>query len=171
MNLLIVVDMQNDFINGSLGTKEAQAIVPAVKARILEAMEDRWQVIFTKDTHSIDYLKTQEGKNLPIKHCLRGSDGWQLHPELQDLSIGSSVFEKGSFGSLELAEYVSSLNPDAIEVIGLCTDICVVSNVALLKAYCPEVPMSVRANCCAGVTPEAHEHALATMKSLLVEIL
>lgn len=124
MNLLIVVDMQNDFINGSLGTKEAQAIVPAVKARILEAMEDRWQVIFTKDTHSIDYLKTQEGKNLPIKHCLRGSDGWQLHPELQDLSIGSSVFEKGSFGSLELAEYVSSLNPDAIEVIGLCTDIC-----------------------------------------------
>ena len=171
MNLLIVVDMQNDFINGSLGTKEAQAIVPAVKARILEAMEDRWQVIFTKDTHSIDYLKTQEGKNLPIKHCLRGSDGWQLHPELQDLSIGSSVFEKGSFGSLELAEYVSSLNPDAIEVIGLCTDICVVSNVALLKAYCPEVPMSVRANCCAGVTPEAHEHALATMKSLQVDIL
>ena len=171
MNLLIVVDMQNDFINGSLGTKEAQAIVPAVKARILEAMEDRWQVIFTKDTHSIDYLKTQEGKNLPIKHCLRGSDGWQLHPELQDLSIGSSVFEKGSFGSLELAEYVSSLNPDAIEVIGLCTDICVVSNVALLKAYCPEVPMSVRANCCAGVTPEAHEHALAAMKSLQVEIL
>ncbi len=171
MNLLIVVDMQNDFINGSLGTKEAQAIVPAVKARILEAMEDRWQVIFTKDTHSIDYLKTQEGKNLPIKHCLRGSDGWQLHPELQDLSIGSSVFEKGSFGSLELAEYVSSLNPDAIEVIGLCTDICVVSNVALLKAYCPEVPMSVRASCCAGVTPEAHEHALATMKSLQVEIL
>lgn len=171
MNLLIVVDMQNDFINGSLGTKEAQAIVPAVKARILEAMEDRWQVIFTKDTHSIDYLKTQEGKNLPIKHCLRGSDGWQLHPELQDLSIGSSVFEKGSFGSLELAEYVSSLNPDAIEVIGLCTDICVVSNVALLKAYCPEVPMSVRAHCCAGVTPEAHEHALATMKSLQVEIL
>ena len=171
MNLLIVVDMQNDFINGSLGTKEGQAIVPAVKARILEAMEDRWQVIFTKDTHSIDYLKTQEGKNLPIKHCLRGSDGWQLHPELQDLSIGSSVFEKGSFGSLELAEYVSSLNPDAIEVIGLCTDICVVSNVALLKAYCPEVPMSVRASCCAGVTPEAHEHALATMKSLQVEIL
>ena len=171
MNLLIVVDMQNDFINGSLGTKEAQAIVPAVKARILEAMEDRWQVIFTKDTHSIDYLKTQEGKNLPIKHCLRGSDGWQLHPELQDLSIGSSVFEKGSFGSLELAEYVSSLNPDAIEVIGLCTDICVVSNVALLKAYCPEVTMSVRASCCAGVTPEAHEHALATMKSLQVEIL
>ena len=171
MNLLIVVDMQNDFINGSLGTKEAQAIVPAVKARILEAMEDRWQVIFTKDTHSIDYLKTQEGKNLPIKHCLRGSDGWQLHPELQDLSIGSSVFEKRSFGSLELAEYDSSLNPDAIEVIGLCTDICVVSNVALLKAYCPEVPMSVRANCCAGVTPEAHEHALATMKSLQVEIL
>ena len=171
MNLLIVVDMQNDFINGSLGTKEAQAIVPAVKARILEAMEDRWQVIFTKDTHSIDYLKTQEGKHLPIQHCLRGSDGWQLHPELQDLSIGSSVFEKGSFGSLELAEYVSSLNPDAIEVIGLCTDICVVSNVALLKAYCPEVPMSVRANCCAGVTPEAHEHALATMKSLQVEIL
>ena len=134
-------------------------------------MEDRWQVIFTKDTHSIDYLKTQEGKNLPIKHCLRGSDGWQLHPELQDLSIGSSVFEKGSFGSLELAEYVSSLNPDAIEVIGLCTDICVVSNVALLKAYCPEVPMSVRASCCAGVTPETHEHALATMKSLQVEIL
>ena len=170
MNLLIVVDMQNDFINGSLGTKEAQAIVPAVKARILEAMEDRWQVIFTKDTHSIDYLKTQEGKNLPIKHCLRGSDGWQLHPELQDLSIGSSVFEKGSFGSLELAEYVSSLNPDAIEVIGLCTDICVVSNALLFKAAMPEAPITVDASCCAGVTPESHRHALETMKMCQIKV-
>ena len=170
MNLLIVVDMQNDFINGSLGTKEAQAIVPAVKARILEAMEDRWQVIFTKDTHSIDYLKTQEGKNLPIKHCLRGSDGWQLHPELQDLSIGSSVFEKGSFGSLELAEYVSSLNPDAIEVIGLCTDICVVSNALLIKAYLPEIQVKVIASCCAGVTPASHEAALTTMQMCQIKI-
>ena len=137
MNLLIVVDMQKDFIDGSLGTAEAQAIVPAVKERIVEAMGDRWQVIFTKDTHSIDYLKTQEGRNLPVMHCLRGSDGWQFPAELQDLSVGSSIFEKGSFGSLELAEYVCSLNPDAIEVIGLCTDICVLANVALLKAYCP----------------------------------
>lgn len=118
MNLLIVVDMQKDFIDGSLGTAEAQAIVPAVKERIVEAMGDRWQVIFTKDTHSIDYLKTQEGRNLPVMHCLRGSDGWQFPAELQDLSVGSSIFEKGSFGSLELAEYVRSLNPDAIEVIG-----------------------------------------------------
>ena len=171
MNLLIVVDMQKDFIDGSLGTAEAQAIVPAVKERIVEAMGDRWQVIFTKDTHSIDYLKTQEGINLPVMHCLRGSDGWQFPAELQDLSVGSSIFEKGSFGSLELAEYVRSLSPDAIEVIGLCTDICVLANVALLKAYCPEVPMTVRASCCAGVTPEAHENALNAMKALQVEIL
>ena len=98
--ILIVVDMQKDFIDGSLGTAEAQAIVPAVKERIVEAMGDRWQVIFTKDTHSIDYLKTQEGRNLPVMHCLRGSDGWQFPAELQDLSVGSSIFEKGSFGSL-----------------------------------------------------------------------
>ena len=133
-------------------------------------MEDRWQVIFTKDTHSIDYLKTQEGKNLPIKHCLRGSDGWQLHPELQDLSIGSSVFEKGSFGSLELAEYVSSLNPDAIEVIGLCTDICVVSSALILKARLPEVKISVDASCCAGVRPESHAAALQTMQMCQIHV-
>ena len=108
MNLLIVVDMQKDFIDGSLGTAEAQAIVPAVKERIVEAMGDRWQVIFTKDTHSIDYLKTQEGRNLPVMHCLRGSDGWQFPAELQDLSVGSSIFEKGSFGSLELAAVLSA---------------------------------------------------------------
>lgn len=96
MNLLIVVDMQKDFIDGSLGTAEAQAIVPAVKERIVEAMGDRWQVIFTKDTHSIDYLKTQEGRNLPVMHCLRGSDGWQFPAELQDLSVGSSIFEKAA---------------------------------------------------------------------------
>ena len=110
-------------------------------------------------------------RNLPVMHCLRGSDGWQFPAELRDLSVGSSIFEKGSFGSLELAEYVRSLNPDAIEVIGLCTDICVLANVALLKAYCPEVPMTVRASCCAGVTPEAHENALNAMKALQVEIL
>ena len=171
MKLLIVVDMQKDFIDGSLGTPEAQAIVPAVKNRVLEAMEDHWQVIFTKDTHSIDYLKTLEGRNLPVVHCLRGSEGWELAEELQDLSIGCSIFEKGSFGSRELAEYVQSLEPEEIEVIGVCTEICVISNVALFKAYCPEVPISVRASCCAGGTPEAHQKALDTMKSLQVEIL
>ena len=171
MNLLIVVDMQKDFIDGSLGTAEAQAIVPAVKERIVEAMGDRWQVIFTKDTHSIDYLKTQEGRNLPVMHCLRGSDGWQFPAELQDLSVGSSIFEKGSFGSLELAEYVRSLNPDAIEVIGLCTDICVISNAMLLKAFLPEVPIMVDSLCCAGVTPESHERALEAMKACQIEVL
>ena len=170
MNLLIVVDMQKDFIDGSLGTAEAQAIVPAVKERIVEAMGDRWQVIFTKDTHSIDYLKTQEGRNLPVMHCLRGSDGWQFPAELQDLSVGSSIFEKGSFGSLELAEYVCSLNPDAIEVIGLCTDICVISNALLVKAFLPEAEVAVDAACCAGVTPESHRTALAAMKSCQITV-
>ena len=170
MNLLIVVDMQKDFIDGSLGTAEAQAIVPAVKERIVEAMGDRWQVIFTKDTHSIDYLKTQEGRNLPVMHCLRGSDGWQFPAELQDLSVGSSIFEKGSCGSLELAEYVRSLNPDAIEVIGLCTDICVISNALLVKAFLPEAEVAVDAACCAGVTPESHRTALAAMKSCQITV-
>ena len=170
MNLLIVVDMQKDFIDGSLGTAEAQAIVPAVKERIVEAMGDRWQVIFTKDTHSIDYLKTQEGRNLPVMHCLRGSDGWQFPAELQDLSVGSSIFEKGSFGSLELAEYVCSLNHDAIEGIGLCTDICVISNAMLLKAFYPEVPISVDASACAGVTPQSHKNALEAMKMCQIDI-
>ena len=171
MKLLIVVDMQKDFIDGSLGTPEAQAIVPAVKDRVLEAMEDHWQVIFTKDTHSIDYLKTQEGRNLPVVHCLRGSEGWELAAELQDLSIGCSIFEKGSFGSRELAEYVRSLDPEEIEVIGVCTEICVISNAVLFKAYCPEVPIQIRSSCCAGVTPEAHQKALDTMRSLQMEIL
>ena len=103
-------------------------------------------------------------------HCLRGSDGWQFPAELQDLSVGSSIFEKGSFGSLELAEYVCSLNPDAIEVIGLCTDICVVSNALLFKAAMPEAPITVDASCCAGVTPESHRHALETMKMCQIKV-
>ena len=114
MNLLIVVDMQKDFIDGSLGTAEAQAIVPAVKERIVEAMGDRWQVIFTKDTHSIDYLKTQEGRNLPVMHCLRGSDGWQFPAELQDLSVGAASLKKGSLGGVERAEDLRALKPEAI---------------------------------------------------------
>ena len=128
-------------------------------------------MIFTKDTHSIDYLKTQEGRNLPVMHCLRGSDGWQFPAELQDLSVGSSIFEKGSFGSLELAEYVRSLSPDAIEVIGLCTDICVITNVLSAKCALPELPISVDSACCAGVTPQSHENALSAMRTCQINIL
>ena len=173
--ILIVVDMQNDFIDGSLGTPEAEAIVDNVVAKINTYTKDC--VYATRDTHQDNYLQTQEGENLPIVHCIEGTYGWQLNKKVQAALGNAVVMNKPSFGSWELADMMvmefAGLPAEEceIEIIGLCTDICVVSNVALLKAYCPEVPMSVRASCCAGVTPEAHEHALATMKSLQVEIL
>ena len=147
--VLVVVDMQNDFISGSLGTKEAQAIVPAVVAKIKEYQKNGDRVVYTYDTHEENYLETQEGRNLPVEHCIRGTWGWELADEID-----------------ELAKW----NPDEIEFVGLCTDICVVSNVLGTKAWLPETPLTVDSSCCAGVTPESHETALATMRSCQVKI-
>ena len=199
---LIVVDMQKDFIDGSLGTEEAQSIVEKVKAKILSYPKER--VYATLDTHGEDYLSTQEGKRLPVPHCIKGTEGWGLHPALKELILPDHFFEKGSFGSLQLAESMRTLftkqvieeatmakntgnikdtveirgdaeigaYPDfTIELVGLCTDICVVSNALLLKAFLPEIPISVDSSCCAGVTKEKHLAALETLRSCQVEVL
>jgi len=166
--LLVVIDMQNDFITGALGTKEAQAIVPAVREKIQEYRAAGHEVIFTRDTHGEDYLDTQEGKHLPIVHCIAGTEG---HDVTSELPVADSlVIDKPSFGSLELAQVVASKRPEAIELCGVCTDICVVSNALILKAMLPETPLSVDANTCAGVSPESHEAALATLRSCQVTV-
>lgn len=160
--VLIVVDMQNDFVAGSLGTKEAQAIVGNVKTKIEEYRRRGDEVIFTRDTHAENYLETQEGKNLPVVHCVKGTEGWEIIEELRPYV--DKVFDKPTFGSVELAKYIVSGDYEEIELIGLCTDICVVSNAILLKANLPEKNISVDSLCCAGVTPKSHEAALETMK-------
>ena len=163
MKLLIVVDMQNDFIDAALGTKEAVAIVLNVAAKIAEYRSAGNTVVFTRDTHQKNYLDTQEGKNLPVVHCVEGTEGWQISDKLE---VGDArIFNKPSFGSMELAEYVAGLqNLDEIELVGLCTGICVISNAFILKAKLPEVKISVDSSCCACVTPESHQTALNAMK-------
>lgn len=170
-DVLIVVDMQNDFIDGALGTDEALAIVPKVKARI-EGFEGR--VLFTRDTHQAGYLETQEGRRLPVPHCIEGSQGWQIRPELEALRTEEAV-DKPSFGSVKLAELLREMDASegigSVTLIGLCTDICVISNALLVKAFLPELPVKVDAECCAGVSPESHENALAAMAMCQIEIL
>lgn len=168
--ILIVVDMQNDFVDGALGTKEARAVVPAVTEKIGQYEPDC--IYATRDTHQEDYLETQEGKNLPVPHCIRGTKGWEMNEAVADSMPQAVYVDKPSFGSTALAHLLASrLKKECggdpagmeIELVGLCTDICVVSNALLLKAALPEVKISVDASCCAGVTPESHEAALTTM--------
>jgi nicotinamidase-related amidase len=171
---LIVVDMQNDFISGPLGTPEAAAVLPKVVEKIWEF---DGTVLFTYDTHGETYADTLEGKNLPVCHCVEGTEGWRLPKELEDLrfTIGGRAFTKPAFGSRELGEYLERENGKQpisyIELVGLCTDICVISNALLLKAFLPETEVAVDARCCAGVTPESHERALAAMEACQVTIL
>ena len=170
MKVLVVVDMQNDFIDGALGTPEATAIVDNV-ARKIAGHEG--PVIFTRDTHGADYRMTQEGRNLAIEHCIKGSKGWEISSKLP-VADDTKIIDKPTFGSKELALYLESLNEkekiDEIEVIGVCTEICVISNVLLIKAFLPEVPISVDPSCCAGIMPENHEYALAVMKMCQVTV-
>ena len=162
--------MQNDFIDGALGTKEAVAIVPTVKAKI-ENFDGT--VLFTRDTHETCYMETQEGKNLPVPHCIRGTDGWQIRPELDALRT-TEVIDKPTFGSKELGTILTEMNEKdeigSITLIGLCTDICVISNAMLVKAFLPEVPIIVDSACCAGVTPESHENALKAMQMCQIKV-
>ena len=166
--LLVVVDMQKDFIDGSLGTKEAAAIVPKVKEKI-EAYEKAGdEVVFTMDTHFDNYLETQEGRNLPVKHCIKASDGWRLHEDLE--MYRGKRFEKAAFGSVECGRYAALGDYESVELVGLCTDICVISNAMVIKAMSPEVPVAVDSRCCAGVTPESHKNALEAMKMCQIEV-
>lgn len=170
--ILIVVDMQNDFVDGALGTPEAQAIVDRVVEEIGKyAPED---IIATRDTHQPNYLETQEGKKLPVPHCIAGTPGWELCPKVTAALGGAKVIDKPTFGSTILAEKLAALAAAEeleITLIGLCTDICVVSNALLIKAHLPETPIHVIADCCAGVTPESHDAALKTMGMCQIGIL
>lgn len=170
-NILVVVDMQNDFIDGSLGTKEAQAIVDNVVAEI--ANYDPVNIFVTRDTHTENYLDTQEGKNLPVVHCVKNTKGWEINEKIAKALRNVEIIDKPTFGSKILAEKIAAIaEKENIEVtlIGLCTDICVVSNALLMKAYVPEIPVRVIASCCAGVTPESHEAALKTMAMCQVKV-
>ena len=169
--ILVVIDMQNDFVDGSLGTLEALNILPNVLEKIQEYSIEN--IYATRDTHENNYLETAEGKHLPVPHCIRGSKGWELQKDIALALKGAMILDKPSFGSLELVHLLSAENeqePVEIELVGLCTDICVVSNALLLKAALPEVPIHVDATCCAGVTPATHEAALSTMKMCQINI-
>ena len=167
--ILVVIDMQNDFIDGSLGTKEAEAIVENVKAKIASYPPDA--VYATMDTHGKDYLKTQEGINLPVEHCIKDTNGWKIRPDIAALLKNAKIYEKPTFGSTRLAEDIKAAgDTEEIELVGLCTDICVISNALLLKAALPEVKISVDASCCAGVTPQKHAAALETMRSCQINV-
>ena len=164
---LIVVDMQNDFIDGALGTKEAQDIVPNVAKKIKEYKENGYNVIFTRDTHSTNYLETYEGKHLPVVHCVKNTVGWQISDKL-DFDIENDVLiDKPTFGWLNWKDF----DFESVEICGLCTDICVISNALIIRANYPEIDITVDASCCAGVTPETHKAALETMKMSQIEVI
>lgn len=199
-DILVVIDMQNDFIDGSLGTPEAQAIVPNVRAKILKYMEEKKPIIFTQDTHWRDYLdETLEGKYLPVEHCIKGTDGWKLsenvvtRSEIIDIlhymnqEIGSEgyfntddfIFEKDTFGTLGISstiriwiidDYLMTERP-SIEICGLCTDICVVTNALILREQFPNSEIICDASCCAGTTPQKHEAALDVMESCQIKVI
>lgn len=168
MKILIVVDMQNDFIDGTLGTKEAQKIVPSVRKKIDEYVKSGDKIIFTRDTHGEDYLETNEGKNLPVKHCIKGTRGWNITAEFNGIENKYQIVDKITFGSDKLYTYVQKSNE--IELVGLCTDICVISNAMILKAFLPEADITVDASCCAGVTPQSHMNALDAMKMCHIKV-
>lgn len=168
--LLVVVDMQNDFIDGSLGSSQAQLILNNVKEKIELYNCNGDDILFTRDTHYDNYLETQEGKKLPVRHCIFNTAGWNISDKL---NVGNAViFDKKTFGSYELAAYIKEkANVGEVEIAGLCTDICVVSNALILKSFLPEIEITVDGRCCAGVTEESHKAALLTMKMCQVNIL
>lgn len=172
VKVLVVIDMQNDFINMALGTKEALAIVPNVKNRINQSVMNGDLIVFTRDTHDNHYMETQEGVNLPVPHCIKGSIGWQISQELN--TDGAIIIDKPTFGTLKLAEVIKEGTGgkiDEITLIGLCTDICVISNAMILKAQFPEVKLLVDASLCAGVTKESHNNAINAMKMCQITIM
>lgn len=168
MKFLIVVDMQNDFISGALGSKLAEAIVPNVTEKVKNY---EGTIIFTRDTHFSDYMDTQEGKNLPVKHCIKDTTGWEICNELKPYA--NKVIDKITFGSVDLPDVIKAYGEqiEEIELCGLCTDICVISNAMILKATFPEVKIVVDSNCCAGVTEESHQTALNAMKAVQIDVI
>ncbi|MCM1324332.1 MAG: cysteine hydrolase [Acetobacter sp.] len=176
MKILIVVDMQNDFVSMALGTPEAQVIVPEVVKKIEEYKNDKSNfIVFTRDTHYSNYMETLEGKKLPVPHCIVGSEGWNIIPEIK-IDENSLIVDKKTFGYEKWEGLFDAFNIyysqiDEIELCGLCTDICVISNALILRALYPNKPITVDAKCCAGVTPEKHKAALEVMKSCQIDVI
>ena len=179
MKVLVVVDMQKDFVDGALGSPEAQAIVPNVAAKVKEYAEMKdGLVVYTRDTHFANYVDTREGRYLPIPHCIFKTEGWEIVPEVLNDQAAVVIFNKETFGYSEIAEGISYIvngelgqEIDSIEVCGLCTDICVVSNALILKASFPDIPFVVDSACCAGITPAKHEAALEVMRSCQIDVI
>ena len=169
MKTLIVIDMQNDFVTGVLGSKEAVAVLPNVKKKIDAYIAAGDEVIFTRDTHEENYLETNEGRHLPVPHCRRGTDGWQVVKEID--CPDCEHIDKPTFGYTRWAEQFKDSSSSKIEIIGVCTDICVISNALMLKAFFPEIEITVDASCCAGVTPDKHRSAMEVMKSCQIEVI
>ena len=177
MKLMVIIDMQNDFLTGTLGNPGTQAVLAPVCLRIKNALESGVELLCTMDTHGEDYMETTEGRKLPVPHCIKGTKGWELPDELKD-ALGGLVperqIEKGTFGAKNLPEKVIEVCrgvPDEIELIGVCTDICVISNALLLKTFFPECEITVNAGCCAGTSPEAHDRAIEAMKMCQINII
>lgn len=169
---LVVIDMQNDFITGVLGNEECRTVVPQVVKRVQEATADGIDIIFSQDTHQENYLSTQEGRKLPVPHCIQNTEGWKIIPELAETAVQKGiVFTKETFGSSAIAEYIKEQHYDEVELIGVCTDICVISNAMVIKAFVPEAEIAVNESCCAGVTPQSHQTAIEAMKACQINIL
>ena len=171
--ILVAVDLQKDFVDGALGTKEAVSITENAAEKIRNF---KGEIFVTFDTHGEDYLSTAEGRKLPVPHCIKGTDGWELDGRIKNALKGKKYtpVEKGTFGSVRLAGLIKEAAGDeqfSVEFIGLCTDICVVSNALLVKAAFPEADISVDSSCCAGVTPQKHEAALETMRSCQIDVI
>lgn len=183
-SLLVVVDMQNDFITGSLGNEDCRAVVSNVVNKIRSCVEDDYDVVFTMDTHSCDYLSTLEGKYLPIRHCIDGTTGWflelNIEKELHNAILGSdssesiycsdACFKKSGFGSVDLGTFIRDNNYERVTLIGVCTDICVLSNALLIKSFTPDVLIEVDSSCCAGTSTESHNRALEAMKVCQISV-
>lgn len=169
MKTLIVIDMQNDFVTGVLGSKEAVAVLPNVKKKIDAYIAAGDEVIFTRDTHGENYLETNEGRHLPVPHCVKGTEGWQVVKEID--CPDCKHIDKPTFGYIHWSEQFKDSRISGIEIIGVCTDICVISNALILKAVFPEIDISVDASCCAGVTPETHRAALTAMKACQIRVI
>ena len=167
--VLLVIDMKNDFIDGALKNEEAMTIIENVNKKIERYRENGDIIIFTRDTHDTNYLNTIEGKYLPIQHCIKGTQGWQISSKIK-INADDEIIDKPTFGSLDLANYVATLEPEEIELIGVCTDICVISNAMIMKAKFPEKEICVDATCCAGVTPKSHKNAIEAMKMCHIKI-
>lgn len=166
--LLVVVDVQNDFITGALGSQRAIAVLPCIRREISLRMSEGWEVAYTRDSHGRNYLSTQEGRRLPVPHCIENTPGGDI---VENIYVGGKIFNKASFGCCELGEYVRDNGYTDVEFIGVCTDICVISNALLVKAYAPEVNISVKAEACAGVSEESHQTALNAMRACQVDII